>query len=165
MNPYDILDRAIDAVTKLEADPRVLRAEIVGSIRRGKTDVGDLDLLIVTNEPWSFYNGPLSGSRDRSRIAHVFVATPETYGATLLFATGPRQLNQKFRALAARRDLIYDFRDHADQISAQFSPFIALYRADGQLVPTLTEDSIFKLLDVPFVPPAYREWLAERIVL
>jgi DNA polymerase/3'-5' exonuclease PolX len=151
MNPYDILDRAIDAVTKLEADPRVLRAEIVGSIRRGKTDVGDLDLLIVTNEPWSFYNGPLSGSRDRSRIAHVFVAT--------------RQLNQKFRALAARRDMIYDFRDHADQISAQFSPFIALYRADGQLVPTLTEDSIFKLLDVPFVPPAYREWLAERIVL
>ena len=145
MNPYDILDRAVDAVANLEADPRVLRAEIVGSVRRGKTDVGDLDLLIVTNEPWSFYNGPLAGSRDRSRIAHVFVATPETYGATLLFATGPRRLNQKFRALAARRDLIYDFRDHSDQLSAQFSPFIALYRGDGQLVPTPNRIEVIKL--------------------
>lgn len=165
MNPYDILDRAIAAMQKLEADPRVLRAEIVGSVRRGKTDVGDLDLLIVTNEPWSFYDGPQSGPRDRARMAHVFVATPDAYGATLLFATGPRQLNQKFRTLAAAQNLIYDFRDHADQISAKFGPFIGLYHPDGRLVPTPTEDSFFKILDVPFVPPAYREWLAERILL
>jgi DNA polymerase/3'-5' exonuclease PolX len=163
MNPFDILPRAIAAIEKLEADPRVLRAEIVGSVRRGKTDVGDLDLLIVTNEPWSFFHGPLTGSRDRLRMAHVFVATPDTHGATMLFATGPRLLNQKFRARAAERGLVYDFRDRADQISAKFSPFIGLYRPDGQLVPTPTEEGFFKMFDIPYVPPAYREWLAERI--
>ncbi len=163
MNPYELLDRAISAVAKLEADPRILRAEIVGSVRRGKHEVGDLDLLIVTNQPWSFYEGPQGGPRDRTRVAHVFVATPDTYGATLLFATGPRQLNQKFRARAAARNLVYDFRDRADQLSAKFSPFIGLYQPDGQLVPTPTEEGFFKMFDVPYVPPSYREWLAERI--
>jgi DNA polymerase/3'-5' exonuclease PolX len=163
MNPHDILERALAAIEKLEADPRVIRAEIVGSVRRGKTDVGDLDLLLVTNEPWSFYDGPRKGPRDPLRLAHVFVATPETCGATLVFGTGPRLLNAKLRRRALDRNLVYDFNGQQEQCLAQFSPFIGLHKPNGELIPTPTEDVFFRLLDVPYVPPAYRDWLAERI--
>ncbi|MCA9238157.1 MAG: hypothetical protein KDA44_21945 [Planctomycetales bacterium] len=90
----------------------------------------------------------------------MFVATPQTYGAVLAFGTGPRQLNAKLRERANALGLIYDFNGHREQCFAQFSPFVSLRKPIGELVTTPTEASFFQRLDVPHVPPAYREWLA-----
>ena len=165
MNPYDIMERAIAVIKKLESDPRVIHVEIVGSMRRGKSDVGDLDLLLVTDDPWSFHNFPTryGSRRDRSRMADVFVATPMRYGAALAVGTGPRQLTGKLIERAHERGLIYDVRHRPSNPVSRFTPFPGLYQPDGQLIPTPTEESFFRMLDVPFVPPNYREWLAERL--
>lgn len=175
MKPNDIMERALAALDKLRTDPRVIHAEITGSMRRGKAEVGDLDLLIVTHDPTAFLGDELPEGTfkadarpwSRENVADVFVATPDTYGATLVFSTGPRLINRKLRERAAQRQLLYDFRSPAygnfEDVFAQHGSFIGLYRLDGQLVPTPTEEAFFKLLDVPYVPPPHREWLAERL--
>lgn len=176
MKTVDILERALAACDRLRADPRVLHAEITGSVRRGLAEVGDLDLLLVTRDPWSFERGELPAGEvrrreapppDTARTADVFIATPETYGAVLAFSTGPRLINRRLRDRAAQRGFLYDFRSaaHGDfpEVRAERGPFIALYGPDGQIVPTLTEEAFFKLLGVPCVPPPFRAWLAERL--
>lgn len=176
LKTVDILERALAACDRLRADPRVLHAEITGSLRRGQAEVGDLDLLLVTRDPWSFERGELPAGEvrkrdapppDTARTADVFIATPETYGAVLAFSTGPRLINRRLRERAAQRGFLYDFRSaaHGDfpEIRAERGPFIALYGPDGQVVPTPTEEAFFKLLGVPCVPPPFRAWLAEKL--
>ncbi len=175
MRPHDILERALAALEKLRSDPRVIHAEITGSMRRGQAEVGDLDLLIVTRDPAAFLGDELPEGTfkadtrpwTRERVADVFVATPNTYGATLAFSTGPRLINRKLRVRAAQRQLLYDFRSPAygnfEDVFPQRGSFVGIYRKDGTLVSTPTEEAFFKLLDVPYVPPPFREWLAERL--
>lgn len=176
MNTLDILERALAARDKLLADPRVLHAEITGSVRRGQPQVGDLDLLIVTHDPWSFERGELpvgtvrageQRGRDAQGKADVFIATPEMYGAALAFSTGPRVLNRRLRQLAFERGFLFDFRSSAfgdcPEVESTHGPFIGLYRLDGRLVPTPTEEAFFKQVGVTYVPPPYRDWLAERL--
>lgn len=176
MITVEILERALAARDKLLADPRVLHAEITGSVRRGKTEVGDLDLLIVTRDPWSFERGELpagtvrAGDRPRDgRVgkADIFIATPEMYGAALAFSTGPRLLNHRMRRVAFERGFLFDFwastYDDFAAVECVHGPFVGLYRLDGRLVPTPTEEAFFKQIGVTYVPPPYRDWLAERL--
>lgn len=175
MKPGDIMERALTALERLRGDPRVIHAEITGSMRRGKPVVGDLDLLIVTRDPMAFLGDdlpegtfkPNTRAWSRENVADIFVATPQTYGATLVFSTGPRLINRKLRPRAAARGLLYDFRSPAhgnfEDVFAEHGQFVGLYRLDGTLVPTPTEEAFFRLLDVPYVPPPHREWLAERL--
>lgn len=176
MITLEILERAIAARDKLLADPRVLHAEITGSVRRGKTEVGDLDLLIVTRDPRLFERGELpagtlrAGDRPRDGStgkADIFVTTPEMYGAALAFSTGPRLLNHRLRQIAFEHGFLFDFRASAygefTEVECVHGPFIGLYRLDGRLMPTSTEEAFFRQIGVTFVPPPFRDWLAERL--
>lgn len=166
MKTIDILERALDARDRLMADERILHAEITGSVRRGLPEVGDLDLLIVTNDPWAFHGNPAK-PRKPEREADVFVATPETYGAVLAFSTGPRELNRLLREKAKEKGYLFDFAsdgsDGTPVVEAKHGPFIGLYALDGTPVPTPTEEQFFRLVDVPHVPPPFREWLATQL--
>jgi DNA polymerase/3'-5' exonuclease PolX len=162
----DIIERAIGARDRLLADPRVLHAEITGSVRRGLPEVGDLDLLVVTRDPWSF-QAQGAPAREPEHQADLFLATPETYGAALAYSTGPRTLNRRLRQLAFERSLLLDFAspatDGLPEIKAVHGPLIGLYSLAGRLVPTPTEESFFKEVGVAYVPPPWREWLAEHL--
>jgi DNA polymerase (family 10) len=161
MRTIDLLPRAKLAQQKLVSDPRVLRTEIAGSIRRGRDDVGDLDLVIATPDPWDFYRAPQRASqRDKTTYADVFVASPVQFGATLVFATGPRLLNFRLREIAQSKGLIFDYRSQWSNVFPQFGPFIGLYLPDGTPIPAPDEETFFSLLAVPFVPPTEREALA-----
>lgn len=166
MKTTDIMERAISARDRLLADPRVLHAEITGSVRRGAAEVGDLDLLVVTRDPWSF-QAEGAPTRHPEHQADLFLATPDTYGAALAYSTGPRQLNRRLRQLAFERSLLLDFAspaiDGAPEIKAVHGPLIGLYSLAGRLIPTPTEETFFKEIGVPYVPPPWREWLTERL--
>jgi len=166
MKTIDILQRALAARDRLMADERVLHAEITGSVRRGLPEVTDLDLLIVTNDPWIFHSNPGTRPRHPKREADLFVATPETYGAVLAFSTGPRELNRLLRARAHEKGYLFDFAsdgsDGTPVVVAKHGPFIGLYTLDGTPVPTPTEEQFFRLIGVPHVPPPLREWLATQ---
>jgi len=165
MKTIDILQRALAARDRLMADERVLHAEITGSVRRGLAEVGDLDLLVVTNDPWAFHGNPAK-PRKPDCEADLFVATPETYGAVLAFSTGPRELNRILREKAQEKGYLFDFASdgggEAPDIEAKHGPFIGLYTLDGAPVPTPTEEQFFRLVGVPHVPPPFREWLATQ---
>lgn len=166
MKTIDILERALAACDRLMADERILHAEITGSVRRGLPEVGDLDLLIVTRDPWAFHGTP-TRPRNPEREADLFVATPETYGAVLAFSTGPRELNRLLREKAREKGYLFDFTsqgfDRMPDIATQHGPFIGLYTLDGRTpVPTPTEEQFFRLIGVPHMPPPFREWLAEQ---
>ncbi|MCL4742287.1 MAG: hypothetical protein KJZ54_08795 [Phycisphaerales bacterium] len=166
MRTLDILQRALAARNRLMTDERVLHAEITGSVRRGHAEVGDLDLLIVTNDPWAFHAEPGDRPRDPEREADLFIATPETYGAVLAFSTGPRELNRRLREKARAKGYLFDFASKgcggAPDIETANGPFIGLYALDGAPVPTPTEEQFFRLIGVPHVPPPFREWLATQ---
>jgi len=169
MKTLDILQRALAARDRLMADERVLHAEITGSVRRGLLEVGDLDLLIVTNDPWAFHAEPGKRPRDPECEADLFVATPETYGAVLAFSTGPRELNRVLREKAHAKGYLFDFAskgcDGMPDIEAEHGPFIGLYALDATTptpTPTTTEEQFFRLVGVPHVPPPFREWLATQ---
>jgi DNA polymerase/3'-5' exonuclease PolX len=169
MKTIDILQRALAARDRLMADERILHAEITGSVRRGLLEVGDLDLLIVTEDPWAFH--PSETPRRPQREAHLFVATPETYGAVLAFSTGPRKLNRILREKAHEKGYLFDFAsdgsDGTPVIEAEHGPFIGLYALDATTptptpTPTRTEEQFFRLVGVPHVPPPFREWLTTQ---
>lgn len=164
MKTIEILQRALAARDRLMADDRILHAEITGSVRRGLLEVGDLDLLIVTEDPWAFH--PSETPRRPQREAHLFVATPETYGAALAFSTGPRELNRILRDRARERGYLFDFTseggDGTPAIQAEHGPFVGLHTLDGTPVPTTTEEQFFRLVGVPHMPPPFREWLATQ---
>ncbi len=167
MKTIDILERALAARDRLMADERVLHAEITGSVRRGLLEVGDLDLLIVTHDPWVFHSNPGARPRHPKREADLFVATPETYGAVLAFSTGPRELNRLLRDKAREKGCLFDFASEGvgdmPDIQPEHGPFIGLYALDGNPIPTPTEEHFFRLVGVPHVPPPFREWLATQL--
>ncbi len=165
MKTIDILQRALTARDRLMADDRILHAEITGSVRRGLPEVGDLDLLIVTNDPWAFGGNPAK-PRKPDCEADLFVATPETYGAVLAFSTGPRELNRILHDKAREKGYLFDFASEGvgdmPDIQPEHGPFIGLYTLDGNPIPTPTEEHFFRLVGVPHVPPPFREWLATQ---
>lgn len=168
MKTIEILQRALAARDRLMTDERILHAEITGSVRRGLLEVGDLDLLIVTEDPWAFH--PSETPRRPQREAHLFVATPETYGAVLAFSTGPRELNRVLRQKAQEKGCLFDFAsdgsDGTPVIQPEHGPFIGLYTLDGTPptpVPTPTEEQFFRLVGVPHMPPPFREWLVTQL--
>lgn len=167
MKTIDILERALAARDRLMADERVLHAEITGSVRRGLPEVADLDLLIVTHDPWIFHTNSGTRPRHPKREADLFVATPETYGAVLAFSTGPHELNRLLREKAKEQGYLFDFASEGGNgtpdIQAEYGPFIGLYSLDGEPVPTPTEEQFFRLVGVPHVPPPFREWLATQL--
>jgi len=163
MKTLDILHRALAACDRLMADERVLHAQITGSVRRGALEVADLDLLIVTNDPWSFPVGSLDRPPHPDREAHLFIATPETYGVVLAFSTGPQELNRVLRDKARQKGYLFDFATEGQE--AKYGSLVGFYGLDGSPtppIPTPTEEQFFRLVGVPHVPPPFREWLAQE---
>lgn len=103
------LDVAIPMLKLME--PHCERIEIAGSIRRGKADVKDIELVLIPGPTWhSFTDGLLSdgyfekrhGWGQKSRFGvHVesgisvdmFTATPENWGSIFHLRTGPDDAN------------------------------------------------------------------------
>jgi DNA polymerase (family 10) len=144
--------------------------QLLGSWRRGAPTVGDLDVLIVTPSgemsgnlfdqdavelPASFRaqrRGPKVAQGDLvlpsgdSIHLDVWSCRPNERGAYLMFATGPMQLNLAQRSRAIK--LGYALSQ------------VGLLR-DGVQVDDGTEESIYRLLDWPWLSPADRQKWAD----
>jgi DNA polymerase (family 10) len=137
-----------------------------GSWRRGAQVIGDVDLLVISEEPLTpslFDPGVILPScvtwqRRGPRIAngdmwlpdgplHVdcWQASPEARGAMLLFFTGPRDYNLETRRRAKAMGLALS-QDGLKE------------RATGRLVPgTNSERAICAVLGLPFLTPQERQ--------
>src|SRR5665213_2690475 len=152
---------AEELVEYLKAVPGVEKVTPAGSLRRAKETVGDLDLLVT---------GPGAAEALEKFVAHPRVhevlgkgpnkasikfgleglqvdlraLATESYGAALLYFTGSKEHNIVLRSRAQKMGLTLNE--------------YALARLDDESpVASATEEEIYKVLGLDWIPPALRE--------
>jgi len=136
----------------------VLRVSWAGSLRRGQTTIGDLDLVVMSDQPDTVLRQLLDmklwmrAHVDTQRLNAVLpngmeldllVVEPQAWGAALLLSTGSRQHVEWVQQRATHRD--YQLSTHGVMRS-------------GRLTPLVDEHEIYTALELPWIPPEVREW-------
>jgi DNA polymerase (family 10) len=140
-----------------------VRFAFVGSWRRGKSVLWDLDLLIeapiLRHGAWLFSRFPASMGTQRKdplqvsfvgpedQDIHVYSSLSEYWGAALLLWTGPRLYTSRLHVRAQRMGMRFSVR--------------GLYDAGG-FVGGRTEKQILSILGLPYTPPEERHREAKR---
>jgi DNA polymerase (family 10) len=154
------LPHAERLVAELLGLPCVKRAAYCGSLRRFSETVGDIDIVVVSNEPERVMQGVVElpqverviarGERKTSIITQrgiqvdVRVVAEHQFGAALLYFTGSKAHNVKLRMRALSRGLTLNE--------------YALSELDGgKVIASATEEEIYRALGLPFIPPVLRE--------
>jgi DNA polymerase/3'-5' exonuclease PolX len=160
---YPYLQRLIE---EFQDDNPGVEFYVGGSWRRGAQVIGDIDILVISEEPLTpslFQPGVILPScvtwqRRGPRIANgdiwlpdgpmhvdLWQARPEARGAMLMFFTGPQALN-------------LDQRRRAKAMGLALSQDGLKDRATGGLIPgTDTEQAIYAVLGLPFLTPQERQ--------
>jgi len=153
---------------KIGEFPGVKKAIVAGSIRRMQETIGDGDLLVIISSPKTarkvmefFVNMPevrhvYSHGQTRSSVRlkngmdfDLRVVPKESFGAALQYFTGNKDHNIELRKIAIKKGLKLNeygiFRPKADQPRA------------GKRIAGKTEEEIYKILGLQWIPPEMRE--------
>ncbi len=149
-----------DMLAWMRESPAVVRAEVAGSYRRRRETIGDLDLLVASNDPAAaserFVSMPpvervVSHGATKSTVylkGHLQVdcrvIPPEAYGAALQYFTGSKDHNVKLRTIGVK-------------LGYKLNEYGLFRREDDALVASETEDEIYKTLGMDWVSPELRE--------
>jgi len=170
-----VAERIVEHLRGLKSTDRV---EYAGSLRRGKETVGDIDILVLTDDP-KRVSRSFTGMREvvdvlaageskssvRIRVETPFgkehvmqvdlrVIEPGSFGAAMYYFTGSKEHNVRVREIAQRNGMTLN----------EYGLFKADPDADkppqqrGETpVAAKKEEDIFDALDLPRVPPEMRE--------
>ncbi|MBI3241406.1 MAG: DNA polymerase/3'-5' exonuclease PolX [Chloroflexi bacterium] len=150
---------ARDILAMLRSIKGVVAAETAGSLRRMKTTVGDLDLLVASADPEPVMKAFVS-QKEVARIvgqgstkssvefqngmrAQLWVHRPEKFGTALQYATGSKDHNVRLREIALDKGL--SLSEHA------------LTKKNGKEILCATEAEVYAALGLPYIPPELRE--------
>lgn len=151
---------AQEIIRTLKGVEGVVAAESAGSLRRMRSTVGDLDILVAAKESAPvmevFVKLPgvsrvLGQGETKSSIefsdgvrAQVWVHPPEKFGTALQYATGSKDHNVQLRQIALAQGL--SLSEHA------------LTRTDGSgEILCAAEAEVYERLGLPWIPPELRE--------
>lgn len=151
---------AQEIIAGLKKVKGVIAAEPAGSLRRMRSTVGDLDILVAAEDAGlvmeAFVSLPgvmrvLGKGGTKASIefgdglrAQVWVHVPEKFGTALVYATGSKEHNVRLRELALDKGL--SLSEHA------------FLRVDGSgEILCATEEEVYKTLGLPWIPPELRE--------
>ena len=160
---YIALEVANKFLNELKKLKEVKKIEIAGSLRRRKETVKDIDILVVSSNPSKvmkkFVNlewvkeviacGDTKSSiisKEADLQVDLRVVDKDSFGSALLYFTGSKEFNIKFRQIAQRRGWKIN----------EYGVF-ALTKGKEKKVAGRTEEEIFKLFKMPFVAPELRE--------
>ncbi len=143
----------------LRSLPGVAHAEAAGSLRRMRSTVGDLDLLAAASDSAPVMHAftthsevarVLAMGETKASVefqgglrAQLWVHPPERFGTALQYATGSKDHNVRLRELALKRGL---------SLSDQ-----AFLKKDGSEILCADEELVYSTLDLPWIPPEFRE--------
>ena len=144
----------------LRAHPAAGRVEIAGSARRMAETCRDLDLVATASDPAAlaaaFCDLPLIAESNRygtagaRAVTHNGIAVdlrivaPEAFGNLLQHLTGSKQHNEALRTDAVKRGL-------------HVSEYGILDDADGISRTCATEEEVYEILGMQYIPPELRE--------
>jgi len=151
---------AYEIIAALKQIPGVGAAEPAGSLRRMRSTVGDLDILVAARDSapvmQAFTTLPgvvrvLGKGETKASIefgdgvrAQLWVHPPEKFGTALQYATGSKDHNVQLRQLALEKGL--SLSEHA------------LTKVDGSgEILCATEQEVYQALGLPWIPPELRE--------
>ena len=144
-------------------------AEVAGSIRRWKDTIGDIDVLVASEDgeavveaftDWEGVDAVIEAGESKSSVradgvrVDLRVVVPEEYGAALQYFTGSKAHNVHLRNVAIDRGLklneygVFDVSDVPEDADSQR----AGVRLGGE-----TEAEMYGALDMPIIPPEIRE--------
>ena len=147
----------------------VERAEPAGSMRRWRETVGDIDVLVESDDPeatidhflaWEMVGDTIEAGTQKASVrvnamrVDLRVVDPSEYGAALQYFTGSKDHNVHLRNIAIDRGLKmneYGMFDISDVDDPDDGPRV------GRRVAGETEASMYAALDLPLVAPEMRE--------
>ena len=170
---------ADDALAYLADRDAVESVEVCGSIRRWRPTIGDVDLLVASEErepiveaftDWETADATIEAGTGKASVradgtrVDLRVVDPDEFGAALQYFTGSRAHNVAVRNRAIDRDLklneygLFDVSD-VDEESADDAVDGAETDATrvGERVAGESEDAVYRALDMDPVPPELRE--------
>lgn len=162
------MNAAESILNSLRELPEVLRADICGSLRRGKSTIGDIDLLIASENAApimeTFLKLPniqriLGQGETKSSVellnglqCDLRVVPPAVYGTALAYFTGSQSHNIRVRDLATQRG--YTLNEWA------LTPLDS--NTNGGVPRQFAEESdLHQALGLAYIPPELRENLGE----
>lgn len=158
---WPLAERLLAALQDL---PGVQQVSYIGSLRRGRETVGDIDFLVAAKNPEpareAFIHFPevaavtlVTANKAVVQFANglegeLFWVDPARWGTALLCATGSKSHYAKLQELAQDQGYTLDFQALTRQ-------------SDGQQILFDTETALYEFLGLAFIPPYLREHLGE----
>ena len=147
-----------------ELSPACERIEVVGSLRRKRPHVHDIDVVVVPDRSGESLNATLhalmtrgslslqrSGERVKSFIAaktgipiDIYIASPATFSMLVLIRTGSREHN--IRLAARAKELGMRLKASGEGLEDRA----------GSVIQIENEEDVFRLLQLAYVPPEAR---------
>ncbi|AKG45438.1 DNA polymerase/3'-5' exonuclease PolX [Streptomyces xiamenensis] len=155
----DIAEETVTALREATGcDPR--RCVYAGSLRRMRETIGDIDILVASEEPAAVMDAFIALPHTAEVIAHgekktsvrtvkglqldLRVLPPDSWGAGLQYFTGSQAHNIRTREIAVRKGL-------------KLSEYGLFHAKSGRRKAAGTEEEIYAALGLPWIPPTLRE--------
>jgi len=152
-----LAEEIVESLSRLDETEKI---NFAGSLRRKKETIGDIDILVTSQRPEKIMKtftslpqvreilaeGPTKSSVITKEDIHVDVRVvePISFGAALQYFTGSKAHNIKLRELAVKRGLKIN----------EYGVFDV--KTDRRIAGE-SEQEIYQILDLPFIPPELRE--------
>jgi DNA polymerase (family X) len=154
------MDLAEELVAELSTVPGCEKCQYAGSLRRMAETIGDIDILVASNEPESVMEAfrtlthvdrvmATGGTKTSIRTTKglqvdLRVIEPGVWGAALQYFTGSKAHNIRTREIAVRKKL-------------KLSEYGLFEAESGELIVAETEEEVYDRLGLPWIPPTLRE--------
>lgn len=162
----DAMPAALELIAALRGVAGVRQITYAGSLRRGRETIGDLDILAATDQPAPLMdalrslpavNEVLGSGETKTSVrlnnglqADLRAIEPARWGTALQYFTGSQAHNIRLRELAQKRGL--SLNEYA------LRPLSTESKKGGEGELTFeTEESVYRALGLPFIPPELRE--------